>query len=70
MTVNRRRNTMPLPCPKFPEKCETAQRCHLYLPLECIFSISVDNPNRKKNRKRCCVTEDINNLNKVKDDAG
>ena len=60
---------MPLPCPKFPEKCETAQRCYRYLPLECIFCISVDNPNRKKNRKRCCVTEGIHNPNEEKDDG-
>lgn len=48
-----------LPCPDYPEKCEVAQRCHLILPMQCLFNEEMDNPDRRKNRRRCCVTEGI-----------
>ena len=44
---------MSLPCPKFPEKCPTADSCAAILEAhQCPFDT-------KKNRKKCCVTEDI-----------
>lgn len=57
---------MPLPCPRYPEKCETAQKCHRLIE-DCLFNTNLDNPDRKKNRRRCCVTEGIQNPNEEKD---
>ena len=42
-----------LPCPKFPVKCETAQRCAVDIASgACPFD-----PNKKGMYNKCCVTE-------------
>ncbi len=44
---------MSLPCPKFPKKCSTADKCAAILEAhQCPFDT-------KKNRKKCCVTEGV-----------
>ncbi|HUW44733.1 MAG TPA: hypothetical protein VMW50_02965 [Dehalococcoidia bacterium] len=42
-----------LPCPKYPEKCKTAQRCGVDIASgACTYD-----PNIKGMYKKCCVTE-------------